>query len=410
MLQKLKDLQIIVAGSRKAQFFMFAALLAVLFMIFKPASRGPMRLARPAAQAPKLQTGQSPRDEFAGDLMERWKTDVEGLKNDSNESKKQLEETQKNLQEYEQRTAEIMKRMLERMNEKESSAPSTASVAQPPADAQGQNSPDAGTGTNSNFANGTEALHDDMQLASLSQDDSTLESFGLEEPESAPPAPPEAKKIAFIGAGDSVRVKLLAGVNAPTDGTPYPVVFKLSGDIHGPDGSILPLGEARLIAAAQGSLTDQRALFRLTSMNIRLPSGERKVVNVDGWIVGEDGIRGMPGVLIDPIGKAISGAAFVGGLAGLGAGLSSANSRSQIDRNGGISTVVTGDLAQYAGGRAITEGAREWGSIIRDRVNQLVPVVKVYSGREGTAVFAKSLTLDGLFEALDANNEGASLD
>jgi hypothetical protein len=58
----------------------------------------------------------------------------------------------------------------------------------------------------------------------------------------APPAQPERQKQAFIGAGDSVRIKLLAGVNAPTDGTPYPVVFSLADDVVGPDGSTLPPG------------------------------------------------------------------------------------------------------------------------------------------------------------------------
>ena len=109
-----------------------------------------------------------------------------------------------------------------------------------------------------------------------------------------------------------MRVKLLAGVNAPTDGTPYPVVLKLLGNVMGPDGNTIPLGEARLIAAAQGSLTDSRVLFRLTRLSIRLPNGRRKEFAIDGWVVGEDGIRGMSGVLIDPIGKAIGGAAMAG--------------------------------------------------------------------------------------------------
>ena len=83
----------------------------------------------------------------------------------------------------------------------------------------------------------------------------------------------------------------------------------------GPDGNAVPLGEARIIAAAQGSLTDSRVLFRLTRLSIRLPSGKRKEFPIDGWIVGEDGIRGLEGVLIDPIGKAIVGAGMAGGLA-----------------------------------------------------------------------------------------------
>jgi conjugal transfer pilus assembly protein TraB len=202
--------------------------------------------------------------------------------------------------------------------------------------------------------------------------------------------------------GDSVRIKMLAGVNAPTDGTPYPVVLKLIGDVTGPDGNSVPLGEARLIAAAQGSLTDSRVLLRLTRLSIRLPNGRRKEFAVDGWVVGEDGIRGMEGVLIDPIGKAIAGAGMAGGLAGLGNGIAMA-SRDTLTYSSGAqnSTIDTSKLPQYAGGIAMASAATEWQQIIKDRVSQLVPVVQVLSGREATAVFSQSLAIPDLLEQVD---------
>jgi hypothetical protein len=199
-------------------------------------------------------------------------------------------------------------------------------------------------------------------------------------------------------------VRLLAGVNAPTNGTPYPVVFKLTGDVVGPDGVALPLGEARLLAAAQGSLVDQRALFRLTSLSVRLPNGDRKVVDVDGWIVGEDGLRGMEGILIDPIGKAIAGSVLTGTVEGVGRGLSAAQRDTFRDvATGTESDVFTGDVATFALGEGVARGGQQWNSIIRERLSKLSPVVKVFSDREGTAVFARSLTIPGLYEAL--NNE-----
>jgi hypothetical protein len=214
--------------------------------------------------------------------------------------------------------------------------------------------------------------------------------------------------------GDSVRVKLLAGVNAPTDGTPYPVVLKLISNVMGPDGNAVPLGEARIIAAAQGSLTDSRVLFRLTRLSIRLPSGKRKEFPIDGWIVGEDGIRGLEGVLIDPIGKAIVGAGMAGGLAGLGQGIAAANVQNRLYANGNqYSTVDSGDVGKYAGGVALSSTATEWQAIIKDRLSQLVPVVQVLSGREATAVFSQSIAIPELLEQLDEEDPSvvyASLD
>jgi hypothetical protein len=205
-----------------------------------------------------------------------------------------------------------------------------------------------------------------------------------------------------------VRIKLLAGVNAPTDGTPYPVVFKLISDVYGPDGSALPLGEARLIAAAQGSLTDSRALFRITTLNIRLPDGRRKVYQVDGWVVGEDGLRGMQGILLDPIGKAIAGAGMAGGLAALGEGFSQGETETNSGVFGDQSTIINGDPLKFAAGKTLSGFAKEWGQVVKDRVNQLVPHVQVLSGREATAVFAKSLPITDLFDALEDDDASMS--
>ena len=231
-------------------------------------------------------------------------------------------------------------------------------------------------------------------------------------PESSQPdvVPPSVKAGArpevLIGAGDSVRVRLLAGVNAPTDGTPYPVVLKLTSDVYGPDGSALPLGEARIIAAAQGSLTDARALFRLTSMNLRMPDGRRIVKRVDGWVVGEDGIRGLQGILIDPLGKALGGSILAGTVQGFGAALEAKNVTVEDSGFLGLqSWGVTGNPWEYAVGRGIRQGANEWSDIIKERVRSMVPVVQVLSGRDATAVFAKSVSIKGLYDVLAGDSD-----
>jgi hypothetical protein len=136
---------------------------------------------------------------------------------------------------------------------------------------------------------------------------------------------------------------------------------------------------------------------------MRLPNGRRKEFGVDGWVVGEDGIRGMEGVLIDPIGKAIAGAGFAGGLAGLGQGLAAANTvnRFGVGNTADTSFVKDGQMPEYAAGMALSSSAREYSAIIRERLAQLVPVVQVLSNREATAVFSQSLAIPDLLEQLD---------
>jgi hypothetical protein len=214
--------------------------------------------------------------------------------------------------------------------------------------------------------------------------------------------------LAIIGAGDSVEVELIAGVNAATDGTPYPTLFRLVGDVTGPDGTMLPLGEARLIGAAQGSLVDSRVLFRLNQLNINLPNGEKKVYQVDGWVVGEDGILGMPGIPVDPLGRILAGVSMVGAIQGLGQGIQTANQTIRRDINqdafqngqSGVSVVDVDNVAQYAAGNALYQSANEWNRLLRDRVKDMVPVIKVYSGRKATAIFDKSLPIEGLYKQI----------
>ena len=401
MKQQLKDLALRLKGERKWRFVGLGVLALLAWVMMQ---NPPPSAPRNDARQPQMGSSSSIQSkEVVDDIMARFRSDQDELRKQVQEANKQLQDNQQALQDYEQRTAEIFKKILERMSDQNTGGAGRMPASNP-IDAGGAD----GTGRNM-------AMNNVDQPIDEPQSPNELEPFGGEAPEAPPPPPPAPAKVAFVGAGDSVRIKLLAGVNAPTDGTPYPVVFKLVGDVNGPDGSALPLGEARLIAAAQGSLVDSRALFRLTSLNVRLPNGQRKVVPVDGWVVGEDGIRGMEGILIDPIGKVIAGSAMAGGLHGLGQGIADANSTVTRTKGGLFgpseeTTNITGDIGEYAAGKALTGASETYASIIQERFRQMIPQVQVLSGREATAVFAKSLPITDLFEALETEEDSSTVD
>jgi hypothetical protein len=374
MSQFVKDLGLRLRSDRKTQVISGLVVMCLLWLIM--GDNSPRRRMR--QQAP-VDVGQNDPKEQTDDLIQRFNGHLNQLTVQTNALREEVDANRKAMQDYEQTTAEIFKKIIERLAEVQTVNTSTPNDPSP----QGFMPP---------------------PLSSDPVIDPVLEPIGADMPVAdAPPDRPEKPRIAAIMPGDSVRVKLLAGVNAPTDGTPYPVVLKLIGDVIGPDGNSMPLGEARVIAAAQGSLTDSRVLFRLTRLSVRLPNGRRKEFGVDGWVVGEDGIRGMEGVLIDPIGKAIAGAGMAGGLAGLGQGLAAANTvnRFGVGNTPDTSFVKDGQMGEYAAGMALSSAAREWNQIIRERLAQLVPVVQVLSNREATAVFSQSLAIPDLLEQLD---------
>jgi hypothetical protein len=149
-------------------------------------------------------------------------------------------------------------------------------------------------------------------------------------------------------------------------------------------------------------------LFRLNQLNINLPNGERKVYQVDGWVVGEDGILGMPGIPVDPLGRILAGVTMVGAIQGFGQGIQTANQTIRRDINQGAfqngnqgsSVVDVENVPQFAFGTGVATAASEWNRLLRDRVKDMVPVIKVYSGRKATAVFDKSLPIEGLYKQI----------
>ena len=387
MKQKLQDLLLLLKQEKKYQMIVLGLVLCVVYLfIAQPPEQGRRR-----PQQAKDQSQSVAQKEAYQDLVTSMKEDLVAVKDGVTKNSKDIDDIKQSADKDRARVAEIFKKMLDRL-----------------ADVQ------AGAGKNSQ--NGPQVLPDSDAQAQEGQDSSVgaeLASWGGDAANVAPPAPPAPKKIAVIAPGDSVRIKLLAGVNAPTDGTPYPVVFKLIDDVRGPDSSALPLGEARLVAAAQGSLTDSRALFRLTTINIRLPNGEKKILPVDGWVVGEDGIRGMEGILIDPIGKVIAGVTEAGVIQGIGQGFAAGQTTTSSSFIGtGTQTTLTGSPLIYAGGTGVADGASELAKIIKQRSDMLVPHVKVYSGREATAVFSQPVNITDLYDAIEdgESNFASSVD
>lgn len=386
MKQKLEDLMLLLKRDRRAQTALVLVAMGLLYVMV--ADNSPRR--PPVAQVRELPRTELRPDQAYTDLLQTITTDMSKLRETTEQQGARIEEMRRDFDDNVNRTAEILKKMLTQMADLQAGTSVQHASITGPVDIPG------------------EALGD------LPQDTDELQPFGLETAEVAPPPPPPPGRKVIIGPGDSVRLKLLAGVNAPTDGTPYPVVFKLVSDVYGPDSSALPLGEARVVAAAQGSLTDQRALFRLTSLNLRMPNGRRKIIDVDGWVVGEDGIRGMQGVLIDPLGKAVAGAGIAAGVQGIGQGMSQSQLEQFRSADGTTSQFISGNTGQFALGLGVSSAANEWSSIIRERLDQMVPVVQVLSGREATAVFARPVVIEDLYEALEddygAGDPFASLD
>ncbi|RMG44033.1 MAG: hypothetical protein D6719_02625 [Candidatus Dadabacteria bacterium] len=399
--QKLQDFQLLIKEDRKTQVIVGGVVLFFLVWMIMPNPRPHRRPITKLHQTipENPDSGAMGAEEAYKDLITAFSKQLEQLNEQTKKQQQELQENRENMKQYEARTAEIFKKILERIEETEA-AP--AGYMPPGEDNYNPGEPVDWQDPSQEPA---ASYGGDVPPAF---DENALDTFGsLEDQEPVPPAPPEPGRVVYIGPGDSVRFKLLAGVDAPTDGTPYPVVLKTIGPIKGPDGSTLPVGEAHIMAAAQGSIANARALFRLTTMSIRLPnSGRRKTVSIDGWVVGEDGIRGMEGILIDPLGKAIAGTMMVGGLGALGDGIAKSQSRQTAGFDGTVVENLTGNVPVYTAGKMLASGAESWANLLKERLKNMPAHVRIYSGREATAVFSKPVTIPDLYDELEDEDSG----
>jgi len=363
-MQKLKDLSLKIKEDKKLLFGVVGILVfGVMFILFFPSNK-----QQPQKQPPQNQFsfGKTPGgQEVYKDLIQRFSADLERLSEVTQKTQQELQEQKQALAEHQERTREIFTKLAEKFSQQQAQPVSMDNQVQ------------------------------QHLVSSASEPEKfDMETFVTEQENLVIPPPPAPRRSAIINAGDAVKVELLSGVNAPVDGSPYPVVFKVVGDVYGPNNTTLPVGEARILAAAQGSLVDQRALFRLVSMTLSLPDGSRREVKVDGWVVGEDGIRGLPGILIDPLSEQLLGVGIAEGVRGFGRGIEASKKRVETDRFLGLTFEEwRGSAAELGAARALQGVAGVYADIIRQRANLLVPVVQVYSGRRATAVFSKSVEL-----------------
>lgn len=384
MNQKLEDLKLLLKNDKRilaAAGLLVVVLVAMLFTSDQRAPR-PNRPNKGATGAASKQ-GMSAEDQFT-DLIIAFKNDIESGKKQSAEMSAQLNRTEKDAQNFRQQTAGIFETITDKVEQVQRDLDKMA-------DALNRGNSDVGI-TPPQAVQGPDELQ--------------AEWFDEKEP-AGRPEPPKPLVVSVIAPGDSVPVLLLTGVNAPTDGTPYPVVFQLGGDITGPDGSSLNLGEGRIIAAAQGSESDSRALFRLTQLSLRHPSGRRSVIEVDGWIVGEDGVRGMQGKLEDKLGRLIMATAVISGVAAVGQRL---QRNTQVygqgfgnngQNNPGF-TLQSTDV-EFAAASAVTDASNRLGQVLLRRYESLVPVVEILSGREAVAIFSAPAEVAILDDGLITN-------
>lgn len=195
----------------------------------------------------------------------------------------------------------------------------------------------------------------------------------------------------YIPAGAYVKAVLLSGIDVSvgisSQSNPQPVLLRLVHPGSLPNKFLGKMRDCRIIAAASGELSTERAQFRLEKLSCIQPDGRVIETDVDGYISGEDGKNGMRGHMVMRDAEVLK-RGFLGGLlSGLGKATSQSFNTTSVSPLGAVNTVKGGDIFKQAGAEGAGNAFELMAKYNIQRAEQYQPVIQISAGREVFVIF-----------------------
>lgn len=230
------------------------------------------------------------------------------------------------------------------------------------------------------------------------RDEELPQKPGVRVIELAPPLPEvkSTQKSVRIPAATGGQATLMNGVFAPIAGEPSPVRLRFDAALIGPNRSRIPLRDAFLIGKAQGDANASRVSIQIDKLAYVKESGEAVESKVLGYVVGEDGLEGVPGTYEWRAWELAPLALAAGALQGGTDALAQNQMTTTVSPLGGATNFVTGDALKLAGFRAASSSSGKMGEIVSERLREIRPAVSTSANRKVQVVFLDGVTLEGL--------------
>lgn len=376
-------LKTLVLGTRLGRLSLLAAGLAGVFAFLPSgcAKRGDKAADASASAGDEKGKGELPASPQGFDdtltlgqkydsLIRRWGTDLSQTKGELDSARKELEGLRNALAEERAKAAGEKKEMADVLKRLEQGLQRDLGQAAPPPEEERR--PREGAGS----ASGPGGIRTIVLAQSREK--------------------AESKRPVHIPTASGALATLLNGVFAPVSGEPSPVRLRLDAALLGPNRSRIGLREAFLIGKAQGDANSSRVTVQVDRMSYVARDGRTIETKVLGYVVGTDGLEGVPGAYEWRAGEllplAVGSSALASGSEALAAG---ETSRSLTPLGGAIET-VSGDALKFAGFRSAAGGAGKLSEILAERMREIRPAVSARAGQAVTVVFLEGVTLEGL--------------
>lgn len=218
-----------------------------------------------------------------------------------------------------------------------------------------------------------------------------------------PPLPKDKPKSVeeVIPAGTYAAGVLTSGVVASTalnaQGDPQPVMVRLTSPGMLPRGFKTDIKEAVIIAACYGDISSERANCRLNKLLLVERNGEIISKKAEGWLIGDDGIPGIKGKVVDKAGEVVRSSFWAGLLGGIASYFKAAAEQPQFLLTGGgaaeTKQISQSEMMKSAGASGVSNALEKIADFALKRAEQMQPVIVVNPGRSVDVVFKEEVDL-----------------
>lgn len=197
-----------------------------------------------------------------------------------------------------------------------------------------------------------------------------------------------------------MEANLLTGFDASTSGkgkgNPEPLLLRIKAPAILPNDIKADLAGCFIVAEAVGRLDKERADVRLTSLACLSNEGAAVIdTPIKGFVTDSDSKVGLSGRVVSRMGAATARAVVAGLFGGAGEWLKAASTTQSVSPLGSTSTVQgTSEIATYAIGGGLAEGADTLRDFYVDLVKQTTPVIEIGSTKKITVIISEGKELE----------------
>ena len=197
----------------------------------------------------------------------------------------------------------------------------------------------------------------------------------------------------YIPAGSYASAILLNGVDVSagvsSQASPQPVLIKLIHRGSLPNKTFGKMKECRVVAAAYGDLSSERAYMRLEKLSCVKPDGHVIESKVDGYVSGNDGKNGVRGRVVIRDAEMLKRGFMGGVLSGLGKATTNSFSSTSVSPFGSVntSTAKGADIFKQAGAQGSADAFELMARYNIQRAEQYQPVIQIGAATKVEVVF-----------------------